>query len=55
VDEPRGLLGDGGDDRGMAMADVGDADAGEEVEVLRAVLVPQLRPSPRANATGKRA
>jgi len=40
VHQRAGLLGDGGDDGGMAVADVVDGDAGHEIEVFLAGVVP---------------
>ena len=41
--QPRGLLADRLHDLGMAVPDVGDRDAAEQVEVLVALGVPQAR------------
>ncbi len=46
VDQPGGLLLDRGDDRGVAVADVRDAEAHEESRVLVAVGVPRPSPDP---------
>ena len=55
VQQRRRLVGDRGREPGMRVAERGDADAGDEVEVLAAVdVVQDARRLPRTNATGWR-